>query len=382
MDEALDEAERASGLIADIYDAALDPTLWVATLEKTCNYVGGIASALQSHDMLQRSACFYFTWNDNPEYTKAYVEKYAGINPAIVPATIQTQVGEVSTFLDFVPLEEYRASQLYKEWAAPQGYIDAVQAVLDKSATSYAAAVVMRHERHGPADAGARRRMLLLAPHFRRAVNIGKIIDLKKVEAAALADTLDGLAAGMFLVDSAGSIVHANAAGNAALAEETVAQRAAGKLALVDPDAQRTLREIFIAVRDGDAAIGSKGIAVPLNARDGERWVAHVLPLTSGTRRKAGQDYSAVAAVFVRKAAFDLPHPMDVISNAFKLTPAEMRILMMIVQVGGVPEIARVLGISETTVKTHLQHVFEKTGTQRQADLVKLVASYMSPLAA
>jgi hypothetical protein len=33
-------------------------------------------------------------------------------------------------------------------------------------------------------------------------------------------------------------------------------------------------------------------------------------------------------------------------------------------------------------VKTHLQHVFEKTDTNRQADLVKLVAGYMSPLAA
>jgi DNA-binding NarL/FixJ family response regulator len=55
--------------------------------------------------------------------------------------------------------------------------------------------------------------------------------------------------------------------------------------------------------------------------------------------------------------------------------------LMAIVDVGGVPEIAPVLGISETTVKTHLQHVFEKTGTQRQADLVKIVAGYMSPLA-
>jgi DNA-binding CsgD family transcriptional regulator len=50
-------------------------------------------------------------------------------------------------------------------------------------------------------------------------------------------------------------------------------------------------------------------------------------------------------------------------SATSKLTPAEMRVLMMIVQIGGVPEIAPVLGISETTVKTHLQHVFEKTGT-------------------
>jgi DNA-binding CsgD family transcriptional regulator len=54
---------------------------------------------------------------------------------------------------------------------------------------------------------------------------------------------------------------------------------------------------------------------------------------------------------------------------------------MMIVQIGGVPEIAPVLDIAEATAKTHLQRVFEKTGAKRQADLVKLVAGYMSPLA-
>jgi DNA-binding CsgD family transcriptional regulator len=70
-----------------------------------------------------------------------------------------------------------------------------------------------------------------------------------------------------------------------------------------------------------------------------------------------------------------------VISRTYKLTPSEMRVLMMIVQIGGVPEIAPVLGIAEATAKTHLQRVFEKTGAKRQADLVKLVAGYMSPLA-
>jgi DNA-binding CsgD family transcriptional regulator len=108
--------------------------------------------------------------------------------------------------------------------------------------------------------------------------------------------------------------------------------------------------------------------------------VAHVLPLTSGARRKASVAYSAVAAVFVRKAALELPHPLETSANTFKLTPAEMRVLMMIVEVGGVPEAAPVLGISETTVKTHLQRIFAKTATGRQADLVKLVAGYMSPL--
>jgi DNA-binding CsgD family transcriptional regulator len=31
-------------------------------------------------------------------------------------------------------------------------------------------------------------------------------------------------------------------------------------------------------------------------------------------------------------------------------------------------------------VKTHLHRVFEKTGAKRQADLVKLMAGYASPL--
>jgi DNA-binding CsgD family transcriptional regulator len=38
------------------------------------------------------------------------------------------------------------------------------------------------------------------------------------------------------------------------------------------------------------------------------------------------------------------------------------------------------LGIKEGTVKAHLHHLFEKTDATRQADLVKLVAGYSSPL--
>jgi DNA-binding CsgD family transcriptional regulator len=64
---------------------------------------------------------------------------------------------------------------------------------------------------------------------------------------------------------------------------------------------QQLLREVLIAAGSGDAAVGIKGIAIPLTARDGSRFVAHVLPLTSSARR--GQSRSAVAAMFVSKAS-------------------------------------------------------------------------------
>jgi DNA-binding CsgD family transcriptional regulator len=82
----------------------------------------------------------------------------------------------------------------------------------------------------------------------------------------------------------------------------------------------------------------------------------------------------------VHKAALDTPPPQAVVAKIYKLTPTELRVLLGIVQVGGVPEVAEALGIAESTVKTHLMRLFAKTGTNRQVDLVKLVATYINPL--
>ena len=84
--------------------------------------------------------------------------------------------------------------------------------------------------------------------------------------------------------------------------------------------------------------------------------------------------------MFVHKAALEAPSPLEVIARTFKLTPSELRVLLGIVEVGGVPETAEALGIAETTVKTHLRRLYAKTGTGRQAELVKLVAGFSNPL--
>ena len=89
---------------------------------------------------------------------------------------------------------------------------------------------------------------------------------------------------------------------------------------------------------------------------------------------------AAAAAVFVHKAALDTPSPQEVIGKLYKLTPTELRVLLAIVEVGGVPEVVEELGIAESTVRTHLHRLFAKTGAKRQADLVKLVAGYTNPL--
>jgi len=290
------------------------------------------------------------------------------------------EVGEVVSTTDLVPYSEFRETRFYKEWAQPQGLIDQLQANLDKSATSFVHLSFWRNSDNGMVDEAARERMRLIVPHLRRAVLVGNLIDYRTAEAATFGDALDGIGAGLFFVDASGRIVHANASGHALLADGKLLRVNAGRLAPNDVAAEQGLYEIFSMAESGDAALGTRGVAVPLIARDGEHYVAHVLPLTAGARRQAGAAYAAVAAVFVHKAALDMPSPQEVIAKLYKLTPTELRVLFAIVQVGGVPEVAEAMGISTSTVKTHLRRLFAKTGTDRQADLVKLVAAYANPL--
>jgi DNA-binding CsgD family transcriptional regulator len=375
----MDEASDLSRLVGGIYDAALDPERWPDVLNGAAAFVGGVASALFMKDTAHQHHNVAHTFGYDPEYTRRYVEHYVALDPFTV-GQLASRVGDVISLADLVRPDEFVRSRFYLEWVRPQGWIDALGGTLEKTATRYAAVSVIRHERNGMVDDLARRRMTLIVPHVRRAVLVGRVIDLHKIEAAGLADALDGLATAMFLVDSSGHIIHANRAGHAMQAAGDAIAASRERLSATDAGADQTLREIVLNAESGDAAVGTRGIAVPMTGLSGERYIAHVLPLTSGARRKAGIAYSAVAAVFVRKATLDQPYPLEALAAVYRLTPAELRVVVAIVQAAGVPETAAALGVSGPTVRTHLQRIFDKTGAKRQADLVKLVAGYMSPL--
>ena len=374
------DVEQFSALIGDTYDASLDPALWPSVCESIGAFVGASATVLGWQDTVRKRADFLFTWGLDPAFVDTYRETYCKLNPAF-PTVLFFDVEEPHSIVpDCISREEYCRSRFGREWLVPQGLVDSLFVNVDKTATMCHVFHAARRMTDGFADEDMHRRFALVAPHIRRAVLIGQVIDRKTVEAAALADSLDTLAAGMFLVDGSGRVIHANASGHVMIAEADVLRAISGRLGAGDAAADHALRDSFAAAASGDSAIGRRGIAVPLTARSGERHVAHVLPLTAGARRKAGSSYAAAATVFVHRASLDVPSPPQVIAQEFQLTPAELRVLFTMIDIGGVPDAAEVLGVSEATVKTHLQHVFAKTGTNRRADLIKLVAGYCNPL--
>jgi len=376
----MDQAEHLSELIGEIYDAALDPSLWSDVLGKAGRFVGGpVAAIFAKSPTALTGTVYYHSGGKDPSYRQLYFDKYIKFDPTTT-AQYFSEVGQPMAVADIMPYQEFLETRFYKEWVQPQGMVDAVTAVLDKSVTSAALFAVFRYQSDGVVDDETRQRMRLIVPHIRRAVLIGRLVDLRVADAAGLADTLDGLSAAMCVVDPDGRIVHANAACHVLIDAGDFLSAIRGRIVAREAKVDQTLRELFAAAGAGDAAIGTRGIALPLVARDGSHYVAHVLPLTSGARRLAGIAYSATAALFICRVAAEVRSPPEVIARAYNLTPTELRVLLAIVDVGGVPESAVALGIAESTVKTHLGRLFVKTRARRQADLVKIVTGFASPL--
>ena len=375
-------ADDLMALVGAVYDTVLDRTLWPQVLRKLSRYIPGAASAVFWEDTASYQGDVYFDDGGIPsDYKASYFQKYVGLNPITIPRFFANVEEPIAT-ADLVSYDEFIQTRFYREWAQPQGLVDFVSVTLEKSSRKAAMFGVFRHARHGRVDESVRQRIRLLAPHIRRAVLIAKVVDFKRDEAAMFAETLDGLRAAVILVDAGGRIVHANSAANMLLSDGQVIQAVNGSLTASARQADERLRSVLRAAADGDEAIGAQGVALPLTGKTGERYVAHALPLTSREREKAGRTHGAAAAMFIHKTSLERPSPPVAIAEAYRLTMAELRVLFAIVDVGGVPEVAEVLGIAASTVKTHLGRVYDKTGVARQADLVKLVAGFSSSLVA
>jgi len=93
-----------------------------------------------------------------------------------------------------------------------------------------------------------------------------------------------------------------------------------------------------------------------------------------------GEDGAGFLAVFVQDPTLVPSLPGEAFAKLYGLTGGELRVALALAPRLGVKEAADLLGIRETTAKTHLQRIFEKTGTSRQAELIQLLMASTPPI--
>jgi DNA-binding CsgD family transcriptional regulator len=367
-------------VVGDIYDTTFDQTLWDKTLKRIVEYVGVEYAGAWSCALLAKDATGMVHLGHQvgitPHFVRTYVDHYGQLDPT--QAIRLFDAGQIHSMRDWVSIEDYRRGKFYQEWVRPQGFEDAASVLLEKSADGFSYFGMIKSG--GLVDDDLRRTLAPIVPHLRRAVLIGKTLHQPARIASPIAHALDALKTAIFLLDATGNITHSNQSGQDILDRKDFLRVEQGRLVAADPPLNRILREAVIASILGDGATRSDSIALPFVAHDGERFVGHLLPLSSGRRRKTGVAYDATAVLFVSKGSLDSTAGSDIIKKIFKLTPAEARVLLAVVELGCISETSRNLDIAESTVKTHLARIFSKTDTKRQADLVKLIAAFSSPI--
>jgi DNA-binding CsgD family transcriptional regulator len=102
--------------------------------------------------------------------------------------------------------------------------------------------------------------------------------------------------------------------------------------------------------------------------------------LTRGERRSLCGTSGGAAVIFVQDPIAEAPLSGDGFAQLYDLRHSELRVLLAMLPGLSANEAAEVLGISEATVKTHLHHIYAKTGTSKQTELMHVFMGSVLPL--
>ena len=166
------ELPDVARIIADIYDAALQPMLWENVLARVATLVQGHVSGILVKDPIRKCVEAHCHAGGDPHYMKLYAETYSQLGP--VATSRFSDADQVVSIPELVDYQEFCRGRFYQEWARPQGWVDVGVAVLERSSAGYAYLSVSRHRAHGMVDDEMRARIRLIVPHVRRAVLIGR----------------------------------------------------------------------------------------------------------------------------------------------------------------------------------------------------------------
>ncbi|MBZ9996469.1 helix-turn-helix transcriptional regulator [Mesorhizobium sp. BH1-1-4] len=377
-------AERISELIGTIYDCVLDPSRWPAVVDSIrrelefCYAVLGVYPLPGGEVTLGvATGIDSLKLGELPSYGQDLVDLWGG-DTKVKQYPLEEPIAQSQA----VPDAALVASRYFREWAQPQGVVDAVAIGLERNSRMVSTLSFGRHETVGIVGNGELDALRLLAPHFRRAIAISQLLDLQSIAAANVASVLDGLSVGVVLVDELMALIRANPAAEEMLTRKDPIKVSNGRVVVSDGSREMSLAiEDAVAQAAGDeVALGRRGgSGFPTRGLSGEPRIIHVLPLKRRESRP-GLFRRATAALFIAPADRPLSLPFDAFAALYGLTPAEVRVAELIVAGRTQREIARGLGLAGATVKSHLLHVFEKTNVRRQVDLVRLVAALASPL--
>jgi DNA-binding CsgD family transcriptional regulator len=354
-----------SALVDRIYECGFVPDLWPEVLKETSKLSGSAGASL----FVAKSDVSVWTASRTAhQVTERFISEgwyWRGALMSKVHAS--THQGFLRDY-DICAPDELEDEPIYRDFWRKIGLGFGTATAFALPTGESVSVILSRFAADGPVSTETIRALDALRPHLARTAILSARMRLERARAAADALAALGLAALVF--DTERKVLAANSQ------VETIADllhwRAMDRVTLMDKQADALLSEALARIRLPDNS-GVRSFPVRLAASDGV-FVGHVVPI-----RFSAQDiFAGSAAIFLLMpvSAPTIP-PLELMRSLFDLTAAEARVARGLAAGKMVEEIASEGGVSPNTVRVQVRALLEKTGMQRQTDVVALLTGLM-----
>lgn len=362
------QEEAFSNLLAEVYGAAADWSRWPDVLQQLTSAFGTNCTVLGVTDERQCLSQYIAPLSD-PHYLDTYTTYYYDKSP-LMPRIRALPAGSVVTDRMVLPRPQFENSEIYNDWIVPQGIKHKLYTVLISNPGQK---VIFGVHSGKEFDQRQLRLCRMLAPHLRQAAALGlRFQNLESFRAASI-EALNSSDDGVILLGQQGEALFINTAAEALFSSHGGLRLDEGRIAAYSPVCNARLQRLIARSIGGHGAPAAGG-QIEIGLADGDdtamtTLTLHAMPLSAPASLALPR---RVVAMLLFKRANPPPTAASLAAR-FGLTPAEASVAISICSGLSASETAQRFQTQISTVRTHISRIFGKTGTRRQADLVRVV---------
>lgn len=373
---ATDLSSRFDLLVGDLLEAIDDDGLWEATLTRLGDTFSADLVAVHDYDHAHRSGVLTPVRGLEPDYLADYRDHYAATNVWMQHGREQMRPGAITLSHRMYPDELLPRTEWYADWLRPQCLFHSMGVVIGVERDLTSTLIFVRQPCQGNYGEEEQRLLVRLGPHIERTMRLRRRLAAASLRGSPALAAFEHVPFAVVFLAETGEVVATNSAASALLAEADGILLSGHRLAAVLPSDRAALQSAVDSVltdrRPGACAALTlrRGVARPAL----ELWLARLA--TTGS----SAPHRAAAVVFISAPERAGRVDEGALRALFGFTPAEARVGAALVRGEAAPAVARSMGISALTVRSHLKSILRKTGTARQAELVKHLVSGVASL--
>lgn len=358
------------GLLLAIYDAAENPELWEPCMSLLCKATASANGAMLRHNLLTCQSSGTYSGFDRRTIDD-YFSYFCTVNPWLPkPGYNQAgpDAGRAWRGVDYLPSPQLRRTEFYTDWGRPNDVVNSIGAGVMVEGADLTYICFGRSERDGLHSDEAVSLTTRLLPHLRRALTLRGL----RAQVSELRGAVHAMQQALLLVNRRGRVVERTAAAVRLIESRTVlVVERGGRIAALNPLDRPAWDALLVSPHPTLARLSGR------NA--GDEWIAAAEPVR-GSSAYAHHPFSSaddgllVVALLPVGAVRAGGAGWERAAVLYGLTPAESRLVAMLVSCGSLDRASDQLGVSRNTAKTQMAAIFRKTGTSRQGEVIRLFA--------